>query len=83
MTITLASILVALLIGGLEVLGLIRDQFGLEGRLASTIDVLSGNVAGLGYAIVGFFATTWLAPCSSTARSNTTTSTSQADDGSL
>ena len=48
MTITLVSVVVALLIGGIEALGLIADQFGLKGRLlgcywksSTTISIIS------------------------------------------
>jgi len=60
MTITLVSILVALLIGGIEALGLIGDQFSLEGRFWDAVGTLNGNFNNLGFAIVGIFLAAWI-----------------------
>jgi high-affinity nickel-transport protein len=59
LTITAISVLVALLIGGIEALGLIADKLGLEGGLWDTIDGLNGGLANFGYLVVGIFIASW------------------------
>jgi HoxN/HupN/NixA family high-affinity nickel-transporter len=59
MTITLVSVLVAMLIGGIEALGLISDQFGLTGGLWDIVGSLNDNFNGLGFVIIGVFAAAW------------------------
>ena len=61
MTITLVSALVAIVIGGIEALGLIADQLGLEGTFWDLIGALNENWGALGYAIIGVFVASWLA----------------------
>ncbi|MGH8219874.1 MAG: HoxN/HupN/NixA family nickel/cobalt transporter [Steroidobacteraceae bacterium] len=61
MTITLVSVVVAVLIGGIEALGLIRDQLNLSGSFWNVVDRLNGNFNGLGFAIIGVFVVTWAA----------------------
>ncbi|WP_322034026.1 HoxN/HupN/NixA family nickel/cobalt transporter [Paraburkholderia sp. J76] len=61
MTITLVSIIVAVVIGGIEALGLLADQFGLKGRVWDTIGSLNDNFGVLGYIIIGVFALSWIA----------------------
>ena len=60
LTMTLISIIVALLIGGLEVLGLLASRLGLEGRFWNLIDQVNVNFGVLGYLIVGVFAVCWV-----------------------
>jgi nickel/cobalt transporter (NiCoT) family protein len=59
LTITAASVFVALLIGGIEALGLLVDQFGLQGGVWSVVSGLNGGLANLGFAVVGIFAASW------------------------
>ena len=59
MTITLASVVAALVIGGIQALGLIGDKFGFEGPFWRLVAALSDNFSLLGYAIVGFFLVSW------------------------
>ncbi len=59
-TITFVSAMVALLIGGIEALGLIADRLGLEGGFWTAIGALNDNFGSLGYAIVALFALSWL-----------------------
>jgi high-affinity nickel-transport protein len=59
LTITAASVLVALLIGGVEVLGLLGDRFALTGPFWEAIGSLNDNFGVLGYAVIGVFAATW------------------------
>ena len=60
MTITLVSVLVALIVGGIEALGLIAGQLRLEGGFWSAIDALNQSFGTLGYLIIGVFAVSWL-----------------------
>jgi high-affinity nickel-transport protein len=61
MTITFASVVAALVVGGIEALGLIGDRLGLEGRPWRIVARLGDNLGLLGYAIVAFFVVTWIA----------------------
>jgi high-affinity nickel-transport protein len=61
MTITCVSVAVALLVGGIEALGLVAGQFGLSGSFWAFILRLNGNFSALGYCIVGIFALSWVA----------------------
>ena len=60
LTITLVSVLVAVLIGGIEALGLLADRFALEGPFWSAIGALNRNFGSLGYLIIAIFAASWL-----------------------
>src|ERR1700737_1567361 len=60
MTITSVSGLVALVIGGIETLGLLARHFGLEGRYWSWISRLNENFGALGYGIVVLFIASWI-----------------------
>jgi high-affinity nickel-transport protein len=59
-TITAVSVVVALVIGGIETLGLIGDTFKLEGPFWDAIGSLNDNFGVLGYIIIGVFALSWL-----------------------
>jgi high-affinity nickel-transport protein len=59
LTITAASVVVALLIGGIEALGLLVDQFGLRGGVWSVVSALNDDLANLGFAVVGIFVAAW------------------------
>jgi high-affinity nickel-transport protein len=63
MTITAVSVLVAVVVGGLETLNLIGDQFGLTdgGGFWGAIGDINDNFGVLGYVIIGIFALSWLA----------------------
>ena len=60
LTITLVSVVVAVLIGGIEALGLIGDQLGLEGPFWDFIGTLNDNFGALGYLIIIVFVASWL-----------------------
>ncbi|MFX8649080.1 hypothetical protein ABTM34_20750, partial [Acinetobacter baumannii] len=62
MTITATSVVVAVIVGGLEALNLIGDKLGLtdEGGFWGTIGMLNDNFGTLGYVIVGIFAAAWV-----------------------
>ncbi len=59
LTITAASVLVALLIGGVEALGLLGDQLALTGPFWDAIGSLNGSFGWFGFAVVGLFAGCW------------------------
>jgi len=60
LTITAASVVVAIFIGGIEALGLISDKLGLEGGFWRFIGELNDNLANFGFAVVGIFLLSWL-----------------------
>lgn len=60
LTMTLISIVVALLIGGIEALGLLADKLGFEGSFWTFIDKANENFGLLGYLIIGVFVAGWL-----------------------
>jgi nickel/cobalt transporter (NiCoT) family protein len=61
MTITMVSVIVAIVIGSIEALGLLADQLKLQGPLWDAIGVLNDNFGTLGYVIIGIFALSWAA----------------------
>jgi high-affinity nickel-transport protein len=61
MTITFVSVLVALLVGGIEVLSLAGDKFGLKGPFWDGIGALNENFGTLGYLIIAIFVVSWVA----------------------
>ena len=60
MTITLVSVIAAMLIGGVEALGLIGDKLELKGAFWDAVSRLNDNFNGLGFAIIGVFFLAWL-----------------------
>ena len=60
LTITLVSVLVAVVIGGIEALGLLADRLALEGPFWSIVERLNANFGSLGYLIVAIFVLSWL-----------------------
>lgn len=60
MTITLVSVIVALVIGGVEALGLIGSKLGLDGSFWTFIGQLNENFGSLGYLIIGIFLLSWM-----------------------
>jgi nickel/cobalt transporter (NiCoT) family protein len=59
LTITGASVAVALLIGGVEALGLIADQFDLSGQFWDAVASLNDNMSSFGFAVIAIFALAW------------------------
>jgi high-affinity nickel-transport protein len=59
LTITAASVAVALLIGGIEAAGLLADELGLSGGVWAWIGRLSQDLSAFGFVIVAIFAATW------------------------
>jgi len=60
LTITAISVVVALLIGGIEALGLVASKLQLEGGLWEAMSHLSERLADFGYLVVGIFLVSWL-----------------------
>ncbi|MBN3897199.1 MAG: HoxN/HupN/NixA family nickel/cobalt transporter [Nostoc sp. NOS(2021)] len=60
MTITFVSVLVAVIIGGIEALSIIGDQLELKGWFWDFISNLSDNFGTIGYLIIGIFVLSWL-----------------------
>ncbi|HTI80103.1 MAG TPA: HoxN/HupN/NixA family nickel/cobalt transporter [Acetobacteraceae bacterium] len=60
LTITGVSVVVAVVVGGLEMLNLIGGQLGLTGRFWSGVGAINENFGVLGYLIVGIFVVSWL-----------------------
>jgi high-affinity nickel-transport protein len=61
LTITGASVVIALFVGGLEALGLLGKQFGLSGQAWLTVDSLNENLADFGFVVIGLFGLAWVA----------------------
>jgi high-affinity nickel-transport protein len=61
MTITLVSVLVALLVGGIEVLGLIGDHFKIQGAVWDLVGSLNNNFGIIGFIIIAVFGLSWTA----------------------
>lgn len=59
LTITLVSVIVAVLIGGIEALGLLVDPLDLKGRFWDVINTLNDNFNDLGFIIIGVFLAAW------------------------
>jgi high-affinity nickel-transport protein len=60
LTITFVSVVVAVIVGGVEALGLLADKFGLRGGLWNGVASLNDNFGMLGYLIIGIFAASWI-----------------------
>jgi high-affinity nickel-transport protein len=60
LTITAASVIIALFIGGVEALGLIGDKLELGGGIWSVIGDLNDNLANFGFVVVGIFIVSWI-----------------------
>jgi high-affinity nickel-transport protein len=60
MTITFVSVLVAFIVGGVEVVGLFKDQFNLSGGVWDFIGMLNDNWGTLGFLIIGLFILSWI-----------------------
>ena len=60
LTITAISVVVALMIGGIEALGLIAGKLELEGAFWDVVGDLNQGLANFGYLVVGIFIASWL-----------------------
>ncbi|MDA9545711.1 high-affinity nickel-transport protein [Bradyrhizobium sp. USDA 3397] len=60
LTITGASVAVALFIGGIEALGLIGERLGLSGGAWALVEDLNESLANVGFVVIALFAVAWL-----------------------
>jgi high-affinity nickel-transport protein len=59
LTMTAASVAVAVVIGGVEALGLFADRFELAGGFWSIVTALNRDLADFGFLVIGAFAAVW------------------------
>jgi len=59
LTITAASVVVALVIGAVEALGLIGGELGLRGGIWAPIAALNDDMANVGFLVIGIFLLVW------------------------
>ena len=60
LTITAISVVVALMIGGIDALGLIAGKLEFEGAFWDVVGDLNQGLANFGYLVVGIFIASWL-----------------------
>ncbi|MGA8656957.1 MAG: HoxN/HupN/NixA family nickel/cobalt transporter [Chthoniobacterales bacterium] len=60
LTITFVSVVVALLIGGIEAIGLLRDRLNLSGGVWDFVGSLNNNFGTLGFVIIAVFVLSWI-----------------------
>jgi high-affinity nickel-transport protein len=60
LTITFVSVVVAVIVGGVEALGLLADRLRLHGGFWDAVSGLNDNFGALGYLIIGIFAVSWI-----------------------
>jgi high-affinity nickel-transport protein len=60
MTITLVSVIVAVLIGGIEALGLAADKLALSGPFWDGVGALNDQFGAIGYLIIAVFVGSWI-----------------------
>ena len=60
MTITFVSVIVALLVGGIEALGLVGERLHATGDFWGAIAALNRNFGSIGYLIIAVFVASWL-----------------------
>jgi high-affinity nickel-transport protein len=59
LTVTAASVAVAVLIGGLEALGLLAERLHLEGAFWRAVAALGDDMENIGFAVIAIFALCW------------------------
>jgi high-affinity nickel-transport protein len=60
LTITFVSVIVALIVGGMEAVGLLKDQLNLSGGVWDFVGSLNDNFGTLGFVIIGVFVVSWV-----------------------
>jgi nickel/cobalt transporter (NiCoT) family protein len=60
LTITFVSVVVALLIGGIEAIGLLKDRLNLSGGVWDFVGSLNDNFGTLGFVIIAVFVLSWI-----------------------
>jgi high-affinity nickel-transport protein len=61
MTVTLMSVLVAMLIGGIEVLGLVKERLEKSGSAWNLVGLFSHNLNNCGFVVIATFMVAWAA----------------------
>jgi nickel/cobalt transporter (NiCoT) family protein len=59
-TITMISVVIAFVIGGIEAIGLLKDQLKLSGRVWESVDSLINSFGTIGFAMIFLFVAVWL-----------------------
>jgi high-affinity nickel-transport protein len=59
LTITFVSVLIAVFVGGIEVLGLLADHLKIHGAIWHKVGALNENFGIVGFAIIGLFVLSW------------------------
>jgi high-affinity nickel-transport protein len=59
-TITVVSVLVAVLVGGIEILALLGDRLQMHGAMWNFIGSLSDNFGTVGFVVIGVFVASWV-----------------------
>ena len=59
LSITLISVVVAVVVGGIEVLGLVAEKLSLTGGLWDAVNKAADNFGVLGYLVIGIFIASW------------------------
>jgi len=59
LTITAASVVVAIFIGGVEALGLLGERLGLTGGMWEAVAALNDSLANFGFVVIGLFVAAW------------------------
>ena len=60
LTITFVSVAAAVIVGGIEALGLIAEKLGLDGGFWRAVSALNEHSGSLGFLIIGVFVASWL-----------------------
>jgi high-affinity nickel-transport protein len=60
MTLTLVSVVIALIIGGLEVFGLLREKLQLNGGAWDFVGNLNDSFGNIGFVVIGVFILSWV-----------------------
>ena len=60
LTITLVSVIIAVVIGGIEALGLLGEKLEFSGRFWDQIRLVNDNFNTLGFVIIGIFVASWV-----------------------
>jgi len=59
-TITAVSVLVALIVGGIEILALVSDRLQMHGAIWDAVNSLSDNFGTVGFVVIGVFVASWI-----------------------
>ena len=60
LTITFVSVIIAVMVGGIEAIGLLKDQLNLTGGFWDFIGSLNDNFGTLGFVIIAVFVLSWV-----------------------